>query len=130
MSALTESDVVAACDERARAFGYAVEVYSDARRVRTAPGLPDRRYVHPRGVRVWCEAKKPGGKLTREQHAFLTAELAANAHAIAVDDVAQLHRLLQDLARDAGRGAALDYCRQTVALIAARGYRGERKAAA
>ncbi len=128
---MTESDVVAACDKIARQLGWDVESYSDARAVRTCPGLSDRRYVQrARGHRVWVEAKAPDGKLTREQHAFLRSEQAAGAHALAVDDPAQLQRVLSLLSRDMGRGEALRYCGEVTAAIARKGYRGEKKGAA
>ncbi len=125
----TESDIAAACDALARSLGWAVESYSDARQVRTAPGLPDRRYVRA-ARRVWVECKAPGGKLTPEQHRFLVSELDAGAHATVIDDDAQLLRLFRDLATMGGRGAALDYCRALVDQTAARGYRGMAKGAA
>ena len=127
---MTEAQVATACDALARALGWDVERYEQRRRTKIQEGLPDRRYVQrARGHRVWCELKAPGGKLTREQHAFLRSEQAAGAHALAVDDPAQLHRVLNLLARDMGRGEALRYCGELVDLMAKRGFRGERKAA-
>lgn len=123
-SKTSETDVAKECDSLARGLGWDVESYSDTRAVRTHPGLPDRRYVQRRrGLRVWAELKAPAGKLTEEQHAFLLAELATGAHALAVDSVDVLRHLLSLLSRDMGRAAALDYCRDVTRLIAQRGYR-------
>lgn len=120
---MSESDVARACDSLAAALGWTVERYEQGRRTRITEGLPDRRYVHPRGLRIWVELKAPNGKLTATQHAWLLAEQQAGAHALAVDSEHVLRHLLQLLSRDAGRGAALHYCVQTTALIAQRGYR-------
>ena len=120
----TESDVANACDTMAVALGWTVERYEQRRASRICEGLPDRRYVHRgRGLRVWVELKKPGGKLTLDQHRWLIAEQQCNAHAICADSVLVLQHLFQLLSRDAGRGAALHYCVETTNLIASRGYR-------
>lgn len=128
---MTETEVATACDALARALGWDVERLEQRRATRIHEGLPDRRYVQrARGHRVWVELKAPKGQLTRDQHRFLTAELATNAHATVIDDPEQLRRLLTLLARDMGRGEALRYCGELVDLTVKRGYRGERKGAA
>lgn len=119
----TEADVAADCDTLAAALGWQVERYEQGRASRIKQGIPDRRYVHRRGLRVWVELKAPGGKMTADQHAWLKAELDAGGMAIAVDSVHVLRHLLTLLARDAGRGAAWAYCCEVTALVAARGYR-------
>lgn len=125
----TEADIGLACDRLAIAAGFAVERYEQRRRTMITEGIPDRRYPHvARGLRLWVELKAPGGKLTREQHAWLLSELEAGAIATVIDDDAQLRELLRILAGPrVGRDAqALTYCRQLLFLTAARGYRGEK----
>lgn len=75
----TETDVERACDALALVMGFEVIRLSQVRASRVHYGLPDRYYRHAkRGIRLWFELKAPGGKLTAEQLAFLTAEHAAN----------------------------------------------------
>lgn len=121
---MTEDDVTAECDQLARAAGWRVESYVDKRRVRTHPGLPDRRYVKP-GKRLWVELKAPKGKLTAEQHGWLLAELAAGGFATVVDGSEPFRRILGLLARDGGRAEAMRVCEELVQLTAMRGYRAE-----
>jgi hypothetical protein len=123
---VTESDVAAACDSRAIAAGWIVERYEQRRATMITEGLPDRRYVHRgRGLRVWVEVKRPGGKLTTAQHRWLLDELEAGALATAIDHPDQLTRLLQILARRSAslETAARDQCRAWVDVIWQRGPR-------
>lgn len=124
MTTLAERDVAKACDELAEKCGWTVERYEQRRVSRICEGLPDRRYVHRgRSLRVWVELKPPGGKMTLAQHTWLIAEIDTGAHAICVDSVHVLEHLFRLLSRDAGRGAALQYCAQTTKLVASKGYR-------
>jgi hypothetical protein len=128
MSTLTEAQVAAVCDDLLRTGGWDIECFEQRRPSHVALGLPDRRVVHrTRMLRLWIEYKRPGGQLTREQHAWLTAELDAGGHATVIDDVQQLRTLLGYLAGPrVGRDEqVLRYCRQLIALTAMRGYRGE-----
>lgn len=127
---MTETEVSQLCDSLAAQLGWTVERYEQRRATRITEGLPDRRYVHrARGLRIWVELKAPDGKLTAAQHQWLVAEQQAGALALVVDSVHVLRHLLSLLRRDGGRGAALQYCEQTTALIAQRGYRATRRAA-
>ena len=123
----TEEDVAKACDELALKMGWRVERYEQRRATRIHEGLPDRRYVGANGFRVWVELKRPGGKLTKDQHTWLTDEQQAGALALPVDDVAQLARVFQLWRVLYGKLDAVAYCREVTALVAQRGYRGERK---
>lgn len=123
----TEEEVAKACDALALTMGWRVERYEQRRRSNITLGLPDRRYVGANGFRVWVELKRPGGKLTAEQHTWLTDEQQAGALALPVDDVAQLARVFQLWRVLYGKTDALSYCREVTALVAQRGYRGERK---
>lgn len=130
---MTEDDVVAACDAFARATGWRVESYSDKRRVRTHPGLPDRRYVQRgRGYALWAEHKAPGGKVTREQFEWLSDEIRANGLACVIDHPAQFEALCRILARGGSiaRAEAYRWCCESVALAGKRGFRGEKVARA
>lgn len=120
---MTESDIAAACDALAVALGYSPEKYEQRRASRIHEGLPDRRYVHRRGARVWVELKAPTGKLTAAQHAWLRGEWAVGSHAACVDSPDVLRRILVALGRDAGRGEALRICQEVTELVARRGYR-------
>lgn len=122
---MTEDDVVAACDALAAGCRWEVCDYSDKRRVRTTPGLPDRRYVKPGRYVLWVEAKAPKGKLTAEQHAWLLAELDAGGLATCIDDAAQLLALFKTLGRGGSiaKSQAATTCRALVELCAARGFR-------
>lgn len=123
-----EKDVVALCDQLARAMGWTVVNLSQQRRSTLTLGLPDRRYRCVRyHAAFWFEAKAPGGKLSREQYAFLEAEYACGEH-IGAGGLDELKALLsafqQHPAQYDGR---LGW--QQVERLAARGFRGERKAA-
>ncbi|WP_291165293.1 hypothetical protein [Gemmatimonas sp. UBA7669] len=123
----SEAEVAFACDDFMARAGWIVERYEQRRASHITEGLPDRRYVHmARGFRVWVELKKPGGQMTRQQHAWLGVELMAGALALPVDDVAQLLHLVNLLPKLYGHADALSYCRSVTALFAERGYRGER----
>lgn len=125
----TETVVTAQLDELAHALGYTVERYEQRRATMITEGLPDRRYVH-RGkqLRVWVEAKRPGGKLTHAQHAWLLAEIDAGALATVIDDVHQFFHLARLLSRGSSimHAEALAYCRQLVDLCWQRGPRDGR----
>jgi hypothetical protein len=122
-SPLTEADIAHDCDRLAAALGWRVERYEQRRATRIHEGLPDRRYVAGNGFRVWVELKRPGGKLTAAQHAWVLAELDAGGLAMAVDNVAQLRELYTRWGKLYGRTAASDYARQVTDLVARRGYR-------
>lgn len=129
----TESDVAAACDALAVACGWTVERYEQRRATKICEGLPDRRYVRflalrtetREAQRVWVELKRPGGKLTCEQHRWLESENAAGGMACVVDDVAQLADLFRTLARRSSvtDAEARRRCRELVSLTARRGWR-------
>ena len=122
----TETVVAAQVDELAEAMGWEVQRYEQRRASMIHEGLPDRRYVHrAKGLRVWVELKRPGGKLTTAQHAWLTAELEAGALATVIEDVAQFAALAKTLGRGAStmHAAALDLCRGWVGLCWIRGPR-------
>ena len=118
-----ERAVAAKCDAFASALGWRIERYEQTRATKIALGIPDRRYVGHSGWRVWVELKKPGGKLTIEQHAWLMAELDAGGLAIVVDDVAVLQEAFEKWRRLYGAADAIAYCRQVVTLTSARGFR-------
>lgn len=125
----TETAVAAQVDALALALGWEVERYEQRRATMIAEGLPDRRYVH-RGkqLRVWVELKRPGGKLTTGQYAWLSAELDAGALATVIEDVEQFAALCKILGRGATmmHSAAHDRCRAWVGLCWLRGPRDSR----
>jgi len=120
---LTEKAVAGLCDDFARQAGWTVDRFEQRRASRICLGLPDRRYSGPRGWRVWVELKKPGGKLTPEQYAWMVAEIEAGALALPVDDVAVLVTVHRKWGALYGQADALAYCRQTLELTKARGWR-------
>lgn len=125
-----EADVGRACDELMAGAGWRVERYEQRRSTQVEEGLPDRRYVQAgRGLRLWVELKRPGGKgqLTRDQHRWLLAELDAGGWAVAVDDVAQLVVVLNLMTggRPGRDELVRGKCAHLVALMAGKGYRGE-----
>jgi hypothetical protein len=123
---LTESAVATQLDQLAAQLGWVVERYEQRRATMITEGLPDRRYVHRgRGLRVWVEVKRPGGKLTIAQHRWLLDELEAGALATVIEDVHQWAALLRLLQRGSSllHGAALDLCRSWVDLCWQRGPR-------
>jgi len=127
VSAQSEADVGAACDQLARHCGWTVELYEQNRVTQICAGLPDRRYVHrARGGRIWVELKAPGGKLTEAQHGWLEAENAAGGLGVPIDDVMALAGLFRLLARHSSiaDGEAKRRCVELTALTALRGYRG------
>jgi hypothetical protein len=119
----SEKAVASMCDDFATQAGWTVDRFEQTRASRICLGLPDRRYHGPRGWRVWVELKQPGGKLTPEQHAWLLAELEAGALALPVDDVAVLIAVHARWRKLYGQADALAYCREVLALVAARGWR-------
>jgi hypothetical protein len=120
-----EKAVGSDCDAFASALGWRIERYEQTRATKIALGIPDRRYVGHSGWRVWVELKKPGGKLTIEQHAWLMAELDAGGLAVVVDDFAVLKEVLWRV-KLYGQTEAIAYCREVVTLTASRGFRGHR----
>lgn len=61
-------------------------------------GISDVLGILPPGGRLLAvECKRPGGKATRDQIAFLSEVRAAGGVAVVVDDVVQLDELLTDL---------------------------------
>lgn len=118
-----EKAVAGLCDDFASQCGWQVQRYEQQRATRITEGLPDRRYVGPRGWRIWVELKKPGGKLTEAQYKWLVAELDAGALAIVVDDVAVLAAVHAKWGKLYGHADALAYCRQVLELVKARGWR-------
>lgn len=123
---LSERDIADDCDAFANALGWRIERYEQTRATRITEGLPDRRYVGHSGWRVWVELKKPGGKLTQEQHAWLLSELDAGGLAVVVDNVAVLKEVFSRWVKLYGQPGAIAYCREVVTLTAARGFRGKR----
>lgn len=129
MTETTEADVARECDALAEALGWTVERYEQRRATRICEGLPDRRYVHVgRRLRVWVELKRPRGKLTAAQHAWLLAEWHAGGLATCCDTVDTFRAILSLLGRDAGRGEALRKCRELIDLAALRGIRDAQSA--
>jgi hypothetical protein len=126
----TETAVGAQVDELAHALGWDIERYEQRRATMITEGLPDRRYVHRhKQARVWVELKRPGGKLTHHQYAWLLAELDAGALATVIDDVQQFAHLARLLARGGSsimHAEALAYCRQLLDLCWRRGPRDGR----
>jgi hypothetical protein len=126
----TESVIGAQVDELAHVMGWDVERYEQRRATMITEGLPDRRYVHRgKAARLWVELKRPGGKLTEHQHAWLLAELDAGALATVIDDVQQFAHLARLLSRGGSslmHAEALAYCRQLVDLCWRRGPRDTR----
>jgi hypothetical protein len=122
----TENDVALASDRLAGQLGWIVEKLEQRRASKIVRGIPDRRY-HRRGQRIWVELKKPGGKLTADQHAWLLSELDAGAMATVIDDEAQLRHLFTLLSRRSSslESAARDYCRELVRICWLRGPRWE-----
>lgn len=119
---ITERAVASLCDDFARRAGWTVDRFEQTRASRICLGLPDRRY-HRGAFRVWVELKKPGGKLTPEQYAWLRSEIEAGALALPVDDVAVLAAVHAKWAKLYGHADALAYCRQVLELVKARGWR-------
>lgn len=120
---LTEKAVAGLCDDFATQAGWTVNRFEQTRASRICLGLPDRRYVGPRGWRIWVELKRPGGKLTPEQYAWILAELEAGALALPVDDVAVLMAVHDRWRKLYGQADALAYCRQVLELTKRRGWR-------
>lgn len=126
----TEAEVGLLCDDLAVECGWTGERYEQRRNTKICRGLPDRRYVHRgRRQRIWVELKRPGGKLTADQHAWLCAELDADGYATCVDDVEQLLKLFRmfSTSRVAQHQMVHAYCCELVRLTAARGFRAEAK---
>jgi hypothetical protein len=123
---VSEKAVGQQCDDLATRLGWTVDRLEQRRATTIVRGLPDRRYHRP-GQRIWIELKKPGGRLTADQHAWLLSELDAGALATVIDDVHQLARLFHLLARRSSslESAAREYCRDLVQLCWRRGPRRE-----
>ena len=122
----TESVVAAQVDELATMLGWEVQRYEQRRATMIAEGLPDRRYVHrAKGLRVWVELKRPGGKLTTEQQRGLRDEREAGGRATVIEDVAQWAALCRTLGRGWSimHSTAHDLCRSWVGLCWLRGPR-------
>jgi hypothetical protein len=124
-SIITEAEVGHLCDELGEELGWEVQRYEQRRATRIQEGLPDRRYVRG-GQRVWVELKRPGGKLTTDQYVWLMSELDAGGMATCIEDVHQLARLFELLARRSSslESEARRVCRQWVELCWQRGPRG------
>ena len=118
---MRESEVEKACDRHAEAYGYRVVRLSQPRRSRLTIGLPDRRYQGKRGA-FFFEVKRADGELTREQFAFLIAELEGGNLA-SCGGVLELGELLSTLVK-APRDA-MGICRKHVQQWAAKGFRKE-----
>ncbi len=124
---LAEKDVLGQCDRLMAQTGHIVESYEQRRASNICLGLPDRRYVRPiaDGVcfRLWVEGKRPGGKLTREQHAWLVRENESGGHATVIDSVDVLVRLLALCRHSIPPSELRRECAQLIALTAQRGFR-------
>jgi hypothetical protein len=124
---LLERDVLAQSDRLMEQTGWIVERYEQSRASRICEGLPDRRYVLTQSpgvcVRLWVEGKKPGGKLTRAQHAWLVRENEAGGLATVIDSVDVLARLLDYCRPGMPAGVLRAECAQLIALTAQRGFR-------
>lgn len=123
---MTEKDVAKLCDELAEKNGWHVQRCEQRRATKIHRGLPDRRYVHrTKLLRIWCELKAPGAKLTEDQHRWLIDELHCDSLAVVVDDVQQLVKLFNILngPRIGRMEEAREYCRELVRLTVQRGYR-------
>ena len=68
------------CDQLIAKLGGQIVHFSHPGRTMQTPGIPDRRY-RLYGVAFWWEVKKASGRLTKDQVAFLTAELNHGAYA-------------------------------------------------
>lgn len=70
----SEKDVERLGDKIMAMLGFTAWRYSQARATQQSPGIPDRFYTHPtRGLHVFWEAKRPGGKQRPAQRVFQTA---------------------------------------------------------
>lgn len=119
-----EADVQAGCVSLLQTYGYTVAVFSERRRSRITPGVPDLYAQHARGVRLWWETKHDDRKLTAAQHAFLSRELSAGGLA-GCGDKGHLASVLELLARTVSVPAGQRRCRELVELLALRGYARE-----
>lgn len=118
---MRESDVEKACDRHAEAYGYRVVRLSQRRRSGVHPGLPDRRYQGKRGA-FFFEVKAADGKLSREQFAFLLAEIEGGNLA-SCGGVLELGELLSTLVKAPRNAMAV--CRKHIQVWAGHGFRAE-----
>lgn len=72
------------CDSLMAQLGWTAIRFSQARATRQTLGIPDRRYYHRgRGVALWFECKKPGGKQRPAQRVFqLLAEACGETYVL------------------------------------------------
>jgi hypothetical protein len=118
---MRESEVEKQCDRRAEAYGYTIVRLSQRRRSRIHAGLPDRRYQGKRGA-FFFEVKAADGQLSREQFAFLIAELEGGNLA-SCGGVLELGELLSTLVKSPKD--AMGVCRKHIQFWAAQGFRKE-----
>lgn len=58
-------------DQLMALYGFKIVRFSQVRATNQTPGIPDRKYYHPiRGLTLWWEAKRPGGKQSHAQQDF------------------------------------------------------------
>ncbi|HEX7828669.1 MAG TPA: hypothetical protein VF787_03400 [Thermoanaerobaculia bacterium] len=126
----TEKQELALCDglvkQLSNAGRQAIVHTNPPHRMKQTLGVPDRRY-RVFGFCLAFESKAEHGKLTREQHAYLTAELDHGALA-ACGTFDDLHALLVELrsARTTGNAElAIRSCRRIIGAWSQRGFRGE-----
>ena len=73
---------------------YGIFNYPITQGIATYPGLPDR-VLHYRGVAIYLEIKRPGGKLSEAQKRFQVQCLADGINYWVIDDVEELAKLLE-----------------------------------
>lgn len=97
-----EKHVEKAGDDLMESLGFYVVRLSQSRASRQTPGIPDRKYYHqPRGITLWWEAKRPGGRQSMQQVLFQRmAEACGEVYALGGVD--QLKAALAKLVKDRG----------------------------
>ena len=118
---MRESEVEKQCDARAEAYGYRVIRLSQRRRTRIHAGLPDRRYQGKRGA-FFFEVKAGDGQLSRDQFAFLLAEIEGGSLA-SCGGILELGELMSTLVKEPRNAMAV--CRKHIQFWAGRGFRSE-----
>lgn len=94
-----EKDVERACDSLMAQLGWTTVRFSQPRRTMQTLGIPDRRYYHvARGVALWFECKRPGGRQRPAQRAFQTLVEACGERYVlgGADELAAAVRALAD----------------------------------
>lgn len=103
----SEKDVERLGDKLMALLGFTAWRYSQARATQQSPGIPDRFYTHPtRGLHVFWEAKRPGGKQRTSQRTFQAEVTACGLNYVCgTDDVLLAWCEAQGLCRSLASGA-------------------------